>query len=151
MDNYTATELAYKNGYESGLDKMQSIIDAVYHQQMTDIENGICKAVLDVGINVDKERLTRAIEDARSFYAEGYKRGKKDALKEQEECAKNAHWISVKEWLPETHGCFLTFGPQRKWETLYYNDEEDVWEDDADWDIEVTHWMPLPEPPKEEA
>lgn len=26
---------------------------------------------------------------------------------------------------------------------------EKVWEDEDDYDIEVTHWMPLPEPPEE--
>lgn len=141
MDNYTATELAYKNGYESGLDKMQSIIDVIYHQQMTDIENGICKAVLDVGINVDKERLTRAIEDARSFYAEGYSQGKKDA------CA----WISIEDRLPPFHTDLLVVSDGK----VYTAKEMLTWEDGHStvyipmfnrWK-RYTHWMLIPELP----
>jgi hypothetical protein len=35
-------------------------------------ENNILKAVVDAGISVDKERLLRALNDARYFYREGF-------------------------------------------------------------------------------
>ncbi len=63
-------------------------------------------------------------------------------------------WISVKDRLPEKNGRYITT-------VCKYKDEIDVfdlWYEDDDWYIdegdymyeyEVTHWMPLPEPPKE--
>ena len=51
-----------------------------------------------------------------------------------------SEWISVNERLPEKHGWFLTFGPQRRRAVVYFEDDSD---------IAVTHWMPLPEPTEE--
>ena len=77
-------------------------------------------------------------------YNNGYEKGKQDAMK----------WISVKERLPKYFDHVLINAPGDKpfttvheahlrkdglWDTgLYRYDREDV-----------THWMPLPEPPKE--
>ena len=64
-------------------------------------------------------------------------------------------WISVKERLPENIGRYLTAN-------IRANDERcvfDLWFDYGKWYIDeeddefiykVTHWMPLPEPPKGE-
>lgn len=60
-----------------------------------------------------------------------------------------SEWISVNERLPEKHGWFLTFGPQRRRAVVYFDDEDKVWADEDDSDIAVTHWMPLPEPTEE--
>lgn len=87
MDNFTATEIAYKSGYKSG-----------------------------------------------------YEQGMKDAADTNVGCK----WISVKERLPEDkkdeyvlvvcdyHGK-ISVETRKKWNI----------------DSSVTHWMPLPEPPKE--
>lgn len=73
-------------------------------------------------------------------------------------------WISVKERLPEAYQCVIAHvrhtekwrnnaKPEEQWHVV----EEDCWlgdgwECNADTDIhEVTHWMPLPEPPEEYA
>ena len=61
-----------------------------------------------------------------------------------------SEWISVKDRLPGKHGWFLTFGPQRKRSVVHFDDEDKVWADEDDYDIAVTHWMPLPEPPGED-
>ena len=73
-------------------------------------------------------------------------------------------WISVEERLPEPFQCVIVhvrhtkkwrdkeLDPSKWWRVV----EEDCWSGvnwcgNADEDIhEVTHWMPLPEPPKEE-
>lgn len=57
-------------------------------------------------------------------------------------------WISVEERLPE-HGWYLAYGPTIKMEVLHFSVEE-VWSSERYYNIEVTHWRPLPEPPKEE-
>ena len=79
-------------------------------------------------------------------------------------------WISVKERLPDCNGKFLVH--KMVWNssiisTLYFAKDgekiceydlkgaKDVWYDyDCEWGYfsvdSVTHWMPLPEPPKED-
>lgn len=71
------------------------------------------------------------------------------AIREQEE----RRWIPVAERLPE-HGyvvlCFMKFGEQR---ILQWDNVSSLWlcyGHGDDWQkADVTHWMPLPEPPKE--
>ena len=81
-------------------------------------------------------------------YKKGYEKGKQDAMK----------WIPVTERLPEHFGTFIVAVDERdnnstvyvdcadfdcfakRWKTWGYF--EDGWE--------VTHWMPLPTPPKGE-
>lgn len=58
-------------------------------------------------------------------------------------------WIPVNERLPE-HGWHLAYGPTIKMEVLHFHCVEEVWSSERYYNIEVTHWMPLPEPPKEE-
>ncbi len=58
-------------------------------------------------------------------------------------------WIPVTERLPE-HGWYLAYCPTIKMEVLHFHSAEEVWSSERYYNIEVTHWMPLPEPPKEE-
>jgi len=69
-------------------------------------------------------------------------------------------WISVEEKLPIVNervlACVNILGKPSAWDAVRWNGEE--WEAEAEamydyWttiDYPVTHWMPLPEPPKEE-
>lgn len=57
-------------------------------------------------------------------------------------------WIPVTERLPE-HGWYLAYGPSIKMEVLHFHSVDEVWSSERYYDIEVTHWMPLPDPPKE--
>ena len=64
------------------------------------------------------------------------------ALREQ------PRWISVDERLPEKDGFYLVWGPP----AIY---TETKWYDQGTlaqyfWKRDITHWMPMPEPPKEE-
>lgn len=62
------------------------------------------------------------------------------ALREQ------PRWISVEERLPEEDGFYLVYGPFIYRDTKWYdrkNFSQYFWKHD------VTHWMPLPEPPEE--
>ena len=68
-----------------------------------------------------------------------------------------AEWISVKERLPEVWKTVLTFQPTTTYDkgiiqTCVYIGNPGKWR--QAWNHEflelpVTHWMPLPEPPKE--
>ncbi len=92
-------------------------------------------------------------------YKNGYEKGKQDAMK----------WIPVTERLPEVVDSYIVVVKYKyDWEKEYsidtdvatYNPYEkayidDCWNTYVDWDegqqyIHVTHWMPLPEPPKGE-
>jgi hypothetical protein len=68
-------------------------------------------------------------------------------------------WTSVEERLPEYDRwvlCWYTDDDGRKWHTVgelnsrYKKWLLDIYNDDYDCEFTVTHWMPLPEPPKEE-
>lgn len=51
---------------------MKPLITVLEDRIKYDYENNILKAVQSVGIDVDKERLAKALIDSRSFYDEGY-------------------------------------------------------------------------------
>lgn len=93
-------------------------------------------------------------------FRNGYEKGKKDALK----------WIPVSERLPEKDGRYLVF--KRHWNNTWFDvlgfakngervskydleNAKDVWYGyDSEYGYfsvdSVTHWMPLPEVPKED-
>ena len=70
-------------------------------------------------------------------------------------------WISVKDRLPEKYGRYLALTPgylkgfeqYNAW-LIYYHPESGFYDTDPQWgDIpmdDITHWMPLPQPPKGE-
>lgn len=62
-------------------------------------------------------------------------------------------WISVEEKLPENDDNYLVFTSDKNEEEIatYYGDGEWLTHDLTNLTRLVTHWMPLPEPPKEEA
>ena len=127
-------------------DFMKPIIDLFSTEMRTAVDNGIMKAVYDVGVNVDKERLLQALKDARAFWHEGYEAGRRG----------RPEWISVKERLPEPFVSVLVYMPEENplptvhegflaregmWYANHFDREP----------LEITHWMPMPEPPEVEA
>lgn len=61
---------------------MQPIIDLMMTDLRTQMEGTILKAVQEVGVVVDKERLMQALTDAREFFEEGYRAGYADGYRE---------------------------------------------------------------------
>ena len=57
-------------------------------------------------------------------------------------------WISVKDRLPEDDRDYLLFIKRGDFDVGYFR--SGFWTSYAEISPEVTHWMPLPEPPKEE-
>lgn len=125
----------------------KSPIEVIPEQINMQLENEIYKAVGNVGINVDREELLKALAYDRGQYEQGYR----DALKEQPQ------WISVEDRLPELRKAVLAYAPLHKniWAVTLHEDGnwyywslltrlyDPVWEGGP-----ITHWMPLPEPPE---
>lgn len=70
---------------------MRPLIEIIEDDVKITMDDQIMRAVKNVNIIVDKERLVKALEDSRSFYNEGYA-----AAKERYE----NKWIPVEEGLP---------------------------------------------------
>ena len=136
-----------------------------------DTDEYVYKAVLSQNIDVNRDELIKALRYDRDQYDKGYH----DAMLEQ----KN-EWISVKDRLPEFKELVLAYvknkdskgrfnregvyvaqledkvpkhdpeGKKNFWGIPGYDSEWTVWAWSYFIEPEVTHWRPLPEPPKEE-
>lgn len=133
----------------------ESPIKTVIGEAKTEIDNGVYKAVCQIGIRVDKDELIRALQHDRGQYDKGFADGVRKGQQE---------WISVGKRLPECEigaeteallfvtsagrvevGCF---GRGSVWRDGYFRHYRTC----VGWDVsDVTHWMPLPEPPKGDA
>lgn len=65
-----------------------------------------------------------------------------------EDVAPRAEWISVKERLPDLYGTYLVYTYDNHIKLGYFCELVIGLPPSFD-DFDVTHWMPLPEPPKE--
>ena len=92
-------------------------------QIMKQQEEEIYKAIVNVGINVDKEELLRALQYDRWQYEKGYADGKADAMaelvrcKDCEECAESSFGYFCDKHIayignPNVDGC--TFGKEKE-------------------------------------
>ena len=119
-----------------------------------DTDEQIYKAVVACGVDVDRDELLRALAYDRGQYDEGFAAGYRAAT---------PRWIPVEERLPE-EGSFVLgaqydrIAPEDGYEVEYFlYGSKNVyngslwysWSDNGGEDMVVTHWMPLPEPPKE--
>ena len=51
---------------------MKPLIEQITDAMIVEHEDNIVRAVQNIGIDVDKERLQKALTDSKSFYDEGY-------------------------------------------------------------------------------
>lgn len=58
----------------------KSPIEIITRKMQTRVDDEIFRAVQNVGINVDREELLKALEYDRGQYEKGYKDGRKDAF-----------------------------------------------------------------------
>jgi hypothetical protein len=65
---------------------------------------------------------------------------------------KDDNWISVKDEMPSKEGTYLCHFDDGVIETFNYSFDDDVWGVVDYWNVitssYVTHWMPMPRPPK---
>ena len=73
--------------------------------------------------------------------------------KKIEELETASKWIPVSERLPEQHSSVIVYRKTKRFSMLHYSNALGFHFYDSEWgDVtvdDVTHWMPLPEPPKE--
>lgn len=91
---------------------MKPLIEQITNQIKFEYDNGVLKAVQNVGFNVDKERLAKALMDSRSFYNEGYEDAKKKYDKK---------WIPCKERLPKDREEVLITDSDKKVRLIIFN------------------------------
>jgi hypothetical protein len=119
------------------------LISDIQHQIAEQQDEEVYKAVVSVGINVDRDELIRALAYDRHQYMKGYADGKADATPK---------WIPVTERLPEELRRVLAYVKEDGYDRYAFA----VYEYEKWWDcfyihpVNVTHWMPLPEPPEGE-
>lgn len=98
----------------------------------------------------------------RKFYADGYKSNNyntlEQALKIAVICIENLphwisvefpHWISVKEELPKKDGKYLIYTKSGQQIIANYECHRGKWHQFNEAFFTPTHWIPLPQPPKE--
>lgn len=134
--------------YESPIRLLVQQLETNIREQQ---DKQIFEAIQKFGVDVDRDELIKALAYDRDQYDKGYADGRADAQR----------WISVEERLPEVDKCYggyeysaelLVYDGLRR-RTAYYCHTSGVWYDSRyeDDTFEVTHWTPLPEPPKEDA
>lgn len=80
--------------YKSPIDVM---IADIQHQIAQQQDEEIYKAVLSIGINVDKDELIRALQYDRDQYNKGYAAGKRDAIADLVRCKDCRHLVLTEE------------------------------------------------------
>lgn len=70
---------------------MEAIIKNIVGDMIANMENECVKVCQSYGFDVDKERLTQALTDARKFYDEGFRAGKTAAMAEIVRCKDCKH------------------------------------------------------------
>lgn len=75
----------------------KSPIEIIIGQIKTNYENEIYSAVQNVGINVDREELLKALEYDRGQYEEGFREGEKYVLRHLENLLPEWLYTAIKE------------------------------------------------------
>ena len=129
---------------------IELLVDNIQYQIVKQQDEEIYKAVCHYVPNVDKEELIRALNYDRNQYERGYADGKADAM---------PRWIPVTERLPTPYEKVFTCRREllggtkiicNEYITVEYGGVLAWSADHETWKTSVTHWMPLPEPPKGE-
>lgn len=140
LKDISIEKIDFKNidllGYESPI---KTLIERVNSQIKWEEQNAVLEELRRIGVEVDKAELIKALRYDRGQYEEGYRRGYSAGVNTDK-------WISVEDRLPERNGGYLAhcdIEGQSLVCVLYYSKVGGFNEGT------VTHWMPLPEPPKE--
>ena len=127
------------DGWESPITiATQNIIKAMTEFNKT-MDNKTMEAIVKVGIDVNKDELIRAMQYDRDQYSKGYTNGYNAGYNADK-------WISVEDRMPDEDCKCLVFTKDGITNIDYYYNRENAF-GFRSW--KVTHWMPLPEPPKE--
>lgn len=137
----------YMNGeFEEG-PKMEPIITVFQAGWKRELLGEVLKAVGEIGVYVNEERLVRALREAESFWEEGYLAG----------VGSDRGWISVDKYYPDSKTKVMVFGgAEEMWVegklqtvstqyTGYTRGPDEGWFrwDDHMYIPNVTHWRPM--------
>jgi hypothetical protein len=130
--------------YNSPIMILESTIDSFANAIIKQKDDAIFAEIQhSFGVDMDKEELIRALQYDRNQYEKGYADGKEDAVPK---------WIPVTEMFPEFGEVVMVFDTRDDYMGLC-EFRGFAWDDNDNqnrWDLyEITHRMPLPEPPKE--
>lgn len=75
----------------------KSPIEIITGQIKTNYENEIYRAVQNVGINIDKEELLKALEYDRGQYEEGFREGEKHTMRQIKDLLPEWLYAAIKE------------------------------------------------------
>ena len=121
--------------------------DPIVRDVAREKDKWVIESVQSLGIDVDRNELIKALSFDRNQYLKGYQ----EAIQRL-----SPKWFSVDERLPDERGNYLVVINYEKPEVheavFSMNRNLPVWLDPVE-EFEkykfVTHWMPLPEPPKD--
>ena len=126
---------------------IEMLITDIQNQIVKQQDEEIYKAVVSFIPNIDKDELIRALNYDRNQYEKGHLDGVAEATPK---------WIPVTERLPEKYGkylCRYVFNESAEYphlEVISYYPTMTRFQGEGSCGMRVTHWMPLPEPPKGE-
>lgn len=131
--------------YESPI---QIMYDEIYKKVSDELDHKIFQTVVNANITVDRGELLKALAYDRGQYGKGYGDGYQDGKRDAWE------WISVEERLPGSDKYVLCCGSKGG---MFVGSVCDIILADGKVTAfvhggrgrHITHWMPLPEPPKE--
>ena len=144
--------------YESPIKIIESTIDSIYKDIVKKKDDAIFAEIQSsFGVDLDRGELIRALQYDRNQYKKGHLDGVAEATPK---------WIPVTERLTDlelvaakandlhAYPCLCVVKDQmarggRYVTKLFYNGENFMDGDMWPWTVKTTHWMPLPEPPKE--
>lgn len=125
--------------YKSPIDIVNNGMQMVREQLNNQEEEIILKAVVRVGINVDKDELIKALHYDRNQYKKGY----------EDACSK-FKWIPVEERLPEESLNSVIGWDAYKERCVFVQYYMNDWILGNHESVKIVAWMPLPEPYRKE-
>lgn len=122
--------------YESPITvQIRKIAEQIEEQRENELTLKISE---QMGVNIDKAELTRALAYDRDQYRRGYEDGWRARSK------KVPQWVSISEKLPDVSQRYLVYTKYDEVMTDFFMGDEFMQGED------IIAWMPLPEPYKEE-
>lgn len=142
-DDITAYEPMYESPFSLKISEMCNEIAKAINN---DTETAVMRSIADIGINVDKEELIKALQYDRDQYNKGYSDGARFGFE-----AGKPKWIPVSDELPEADvlvlATCLTICGKSYHDIMHISRYTGNWIDSVGNSRNpVIAWMPLPEP-----